>query len=425
MCKKKLNKLLKKAILSTSALFVLYGSASADLLEMYSKAQNTRERSEMSYEFGVNFPTLSQQNTSGTQKIFDVNAGVSSNKNSCSILGDMKLNLKSFFDAEKVVQGVTANVQNAISAMPSTLLCYANQTLCDMYKFARNMANFSAQMNVTSCQEYEKMGMQLADSMRKKKIQECAMEKAQSGDPSEYQQYIASCEKELDTLPINIPGTSETAKGSYKLSDQMKKIFSDNPQMGQIVSKLLGDYVIGYNVGVKQSEAPLYGEDLLLSEYTEKYRNALSDVVEAYINEYRKPTDDEIKLISIPGFPITEGFMNKLRLLDARQRADFYEQYSTVAGMYALTLKIEEAMKALDVAKNQQQDPDVRKVLQENLQSLKDKYDLMYKRLVLQKDFLAPMFKTIRDYEPPQIAPETINEDDLRNLIPEPLIQQK
>lgn len=423
MLEKNVIKKIIGGITSIAFSFVVYSTANADLLEMYSSSQNLRERSQLSYEFGVNSPVLSQNQLSGTQKIFEAKAQTEGN-NSCSFLGNMKAGLSSFFNAEKMVQGLTANLQNAISAVPATLLCYANQTLCDMYKFMRNMANFSAQMNVTSCQEYEKMGIQLADSMRKKKVQQCAMEKAQSGDLSDYQQYIAECEQEVGNLPINIPGTNETAKGSYKLSDQIKSIFASDPQTTQIVSKLLGDFAIGYNVGVKQTDAPLYGEDALLSEYIQKYRNAIQDVAESYINDNREPSDEEKRMISIPGFPITDGVMNRLRLLPPKERNDFYEQYSTVAGMYALTIKIEEAMKAIDVAKNQQQDPDVRKVLQENLESLKSKYDLMYKRLALQRDFLAPMFKAIYEYSPAQPAPD-IKERDLEPFIPKPLVEKQ
>jgi len=415
----KKNKKIKNFLLASAITLTLTSTTYADLLDMYTSSSSTRERSQLSYEFGVNSPVL-DKNQSGTQKIFDLQAGIDANKGSCSILGDLKANFKSFFNAEKAIQGLTQSVKNFVSSAPYTLMCYASQTLCDMTKFLRNMANFTAQMNVTSCQEYEKLAADLSTSMRKKKVNECAMEKAQSNDPAEYQQYLAECEKEVDILPIQIPGTSEQSQGKYTLKEQMQKIFADQPEVAEIVSKLLGDFTIGYNVGIKQSQAPLYGEDAMLSEYIEKYNNAITEVVERYVTDKRAPSENEIKLISIPGIPLTESVMSKISLMNPVERKDFYEQYATVAGMYALTMKIEEAMKALEVAKNQNQDENARKVLIEQIDALKDKYDLMYKRLTLQKDFLVPMMKTIMSYQPSEKVPN-VQYHDTDSLILKPI----
>lgn len=419
MKKSKKIKKVKNFLIVSAITLTLTSTTYADLLDIYTSSGSTRERSQLTYEFGVNSPVLNK-NQSGAQKVFDLNAGIDANRNSCSILGDLKANFKSFFNAEKLIQGVTQNVTNFVSSAPYTLMCYASQTLCDMTKFLRNMANFTAQMNVTSCQEYEKLASDLSTSMRKKKVNECAIEKAQSNDPTEYQQYLTECEREVENLPIQIPGTSEQSQGKYTLKEQMQKIFTDQPEVAETVSKLLGDFTIGYKVGIRQSQAPLYGEDAMLSEYIEKYNNAISDIVEGYINDGRVPSDNEIKLISIPGMPLTKNVMDRISFMNSLEREDFYDQYSTVAGMYALTMKIEEAMKALEVAKNQNQDENARKVLIEQINALKDKYDLMYKRLTLQKDFLVPMMKTIMTYQPPEVIPN-VRYHNVEPLIPKPI----
>jgi len=77
-------------------------------------------------------------------------------------------------------------------------------------------------------------------------------------------------------------------------------------------------------------------------------------------------------------------------------------------------------MKALEVAKNQNQDENARKVLIEQINALKDKYDLMYKRLTLQKDFLVPMMKTIMTYQPPEVTPN-VQYHNVEPLIPKPI----
>jgi len=417
--KDKKTKKIKKIWSVLVITLILTNTVYADLLDIYTSSSNTRERSQITYEFGVNSPVLSK-NQSGTQKVFEVQTGTDTNKNSCSILGNLKANFQSFFNAEKTLQGLTQNVLNAVSAVPYTLLCYASQTLCDITKFIRNMANYSAQMNVTSCQEYEKLAADIGTSMRRKKVKECAMEKAQSNDPSEYQQYLAECEQQVEILPIQIPGTSEKSEGKYTLNKQIKTIFADQPQIAEAISKLLGDFTIGYSVGVKQSQAPIYGEDAMLSEYIQKYKDAITDVVEKYVTDKRMPSENEIRLISIPGMPLTAGIMSKISLMNPVERKDFYEQYATVAGMYALTMKIEDAIKALEVAKNQNQDEGVRKVLVEQINALKDKYDLMYKRLTLQKDFLVPMMKTVMNYQPPEKVPD-VQYHDTDSLILKPI----
>jgi hypothetical protein len=389
------------------------------LLEIYKQATETKDRSDMNYHFGANSPVL-DKNLVGARKFFDLQAGINANKNSCTILGDMKTYIKSFFNLENTIQSISQNLLGFVKSAPYILTCYASQTLCDVTKFFRNMANFTAQMNVTSCQEYEKLASDLSTSMRKKKVNECAIEKAQSNDPAEYQQYLTECEREVENLPIQIPGTSEQSQGKYTLKEQMQKIFTDQPEVAETVSKLLGDFTIGYKVGIRQSQAPLYGEDAMLSEYIEKYNNAISDTVEGYINDGRVPSDNEIKLISIPGMPLTKNVMDRISFMNSLERKDFYDQYSTVAGMYALTMKIEEAMKALEVAKNQNQDENARKVLIEQINALKDKYDLMYKRLTLQKDFLVPMMKTIMTYQPPEVTPN-VQYHNVEPLIPKPI----
>ena len=421
MKKSKKIKKVKNFLIVSAITLTLTNTTYADLLDVYTSSGSTRERSQLTYEFGVNSPVLNKDQ-SGAQKIFDLNAGIDANKGSCSILGNLKANITSLFNFEKLIQGLTQNISNFVSAAPYTLICYASQTLCDITKFLRNMANFTAQMNVTSCQAYEKLASDIGTSLRAKKVKECAMEKAQSSDPAEYQLYLAECEQEADILPIQIPGTSEILQGKFTLKEQMQKIFTDQPEIAEVVSKLLGDFTIGYNVGIKQSQAPLYGEDTMLSEYIEKYNNAISDTVEGYINDGRVPSDDEIKLISIPGMPLTKNIMDRISFMNPVERKDFYEQYATVAGMYALTMKIEEAMKALEVAKNQNQDENARKVLIEQINALKDKYDLIYKRLTLQKDFLVPMMKTIMSYQPPEVTPN-VQYHNIEPLIPKPIIQ--
>ena len=406
-----------------STVYADLDTARGDLLEIYKQATETKDRSDMNYHFGANSPVL-DKNLVGARKFFDLQAGINANKNSCTILGDMKTYIKSFFNLENTIQSISQNLLGFVKSAPYILTCYASQTLCDVTKFFRNMANFTAQTNVTSCQEYEKLASEIGTSMRKKKVKECAMEKAQSGDPAEYQRYLDECEKEIDVLPIEIPGVNEQVQGKYTLKEQMDKIFKDQPQTAKLVSKLLGDFSIGYSIGIKQSNAPLYSQDAMLSEYVEKYNNAIKDVVEEYINGGRIPTDNEIKNISIPGIPLTRNIMDRIAFMNPVQRQDFYEHYSTVAAMYALTIKIEEAMKALEIAKDQDQDENRRKFLIEQINSLRSKYDLMYKRLTLQKDFLVPMMQAIMNYQPHEVTPN-VQYHNVEPLIPKPITSEQ
>jgi len=404
----------------TSTVYADLDTARGDLLEIYQKATKTKDRSDMNYHFGANSPVL-DKNLVGTRKIFDLQAGIDVNKNSCTILGDMKAYIKNFFNLENAIQSISQNLMGFVKSAPYILMCYASQTLCDVTKFFRNMANFTAQMSVTSCQEYEKLASGIGTAMRKKRVQECAMEES-GGDPTLYQEKLNECEKKIDILSIEIPGVNEKVTGRYELREQMEKIFKNQPQIAELVSKLLGNFTIGYSVGIKQTNAPLYSQDAMLSEYIEKYNKAITDTVEGYINEGRIPSDETIRIISIPGMPLTRNIMDRIAFMNPVQRQDFYEHYATVAGMYALTVKIEEAMKALEIAKDQDQDENRRKFLLEQINTLKNKYDLMYERLTLQKDFLVPMMKTIMSYQPPEVTPN-VQYHNIEPLIPKPIIQ--
>src|SRR5208337_3000396 len=107
-----------------------------DLITDY---KNTTQNS-ANYQFGVNLPTPYSGNSGNTQ-IASVGLNANTNKG-CGAFGALT-SLTASFNAQALENlGVAL-----LSSAPTLLLCYANQTLCDAYKFSRNMAQAMAHLS--------------------------------------------------------------------------------------------------------------------------------------------------------------------------------------------------------------------------------------------------------------------------------------
>ena len=69
--------------------------------------------------------------------------------------------------------------------------------------------------------------------------------------------------------------------------------------------------------------------------------------------------------------------------------------------MTTMLYKLEEAIDALEAAKNASQNKDVISKLEEGVKDLDRRYGLLERKLALQRDYMLPMFQTLMSYRPP------------------------
>jgi hypothetical protein len=108
-----------------------------------------------------------------------------------------------------------------------------------------------------------------------------------------------------------------------------------------------------------------------------------------------------LQTLSTPGVPITPLIVTRLSALDAATRDNFYRQYAAVAAITAMLYKIEDAIDAFERAKAAAQDKDTIAKLEDTMKDLQRRYDLMERRLALQRDYLIPMMSAVMAYSPP------------------------
>ncbi len=337
-------------------------------------------------------------------------------RRNCGLFSDMTGQINALLDKEKLIQGLTGSVKGIIASAPTTLMCYSSQTLCDIYKFMRNQANFTGQMNQLSCQQYEQLGQGIGESLRSKAVQKCAMEKAEANGTGDYAKYVSECEQNADKLPVEVPGTGVMKEGGYNLSEYIAKRITNDEKIQESLRQLLGDVKFSAT-GIRGQRVPRLGEEQMLDNYTRKYYSVTKEIVESSVKSNSVPDAAALKVISTPGFPITPYFVQKIRYMNPASRESFYEQYATVAGMNATLFKIEELVDTLENAKNDNKDKASVEAIERDIRKLERKYDLLAKRLQLQKEYLSPIFLEVMNYRGIPDEPVT-SEDTLRMIVP-------
>jgi hypothetical protein len=367
--------------------------ANADLLQDYMQSDTTGNRTQTSYGFGVNIPAT---NTAGN--VVNFSAGLQ--KKGCGNF-NLASEISNIFSAEaadKYVQGLEGAIVNGA---PLMLMCYMSQTMCDLYKHFRNMANAALSMRQMQCQQIENLAADAGTSLRASSVMNCIAQQSQNSDLP-YESIVASCSSASNNM-IEIPGSGALA-ANFDLTKVIgNAVGSGNtpPAVTDFIKGVMGNVQFSASAGITSDGKQQYPMETKLSTLTSAYYGAVKDVGEQAAKSRTMPSPDTVQTISTPGFPITPVVLTRLSAMDVGTRDNFYRQYSTVAAMTALLYQIEEAINALESAKASAKDKDTIAKLQDGLTSLQRGYDMMEKRLVLQERYLNPMFNTIMNYVPP------------------------
>lgn len=381
-----------------------YTIAADDLVSLYQQSDKTKGRSSASYGFGINIPSPYEEGGGG--KVIDLSAGLKKS-GSCGSFS-LSAELKSIFNKEALDQYVNGLIGSIASGAPLLLACYASQTLCDLYKHYRNMANFAVNLRNSQCQQVEKLAQSLGTSLRHTAIDQCQKEMMESG--AEFDQAVSECGKKSD-LKLNIPGTSGTAE-TYNLTDSLAQKLSDDPKTVEFIKTVLGDVQFSASYGTSTLKYNKYAEESRISDYTHKYYNGIKTVGSAYKSGGgASVSQGDLDTVSTPGFPITRGALAKLSATDSTTRDNFYRAYASVAALILYTTEFEAAMDALEMEKSATQDETRIKRLDADMKKLERKFNAIQQRVQYQINYLEPMFQTLNNIQLPIYEPGASDEE--------------
>ncbi|MBE0428098.1 MAG: hypothetical protein IBX72_15855 [Nitrospirae bacterium] len=393
--------------------FIFTTNSHADLFEQYMESDFTKARSEISYGFGVNMPPLHR----GGGDVLDLHVGTDKG----GVCGEFDLTgeLKAIFSKEVLDEYVSGLTSSIVSGAPLLLLCYSSQTLCDLYKHFRNMANFAANLRSVQCHEIESLAMDTGTALRGDAVRKCIQKKIHNGETLDTA--ISSCTK--GDIKLEIPGVGELRE-KYNLAESISKKVSNDPATASLVEGFLGTVVFDVNTGIYKSRFPKDAEQQIVSEFTQRYYEALRDITEPVVSGGPYPSEQELKIVSTPGFPMTPQIIAKLKYVDPVTRDNFYSSYATVAAMTVLLQKISELVDLLELEKGSVKDEVRKEEIERNIKKLDRKYDLMAKQLELQQRYLSPMMVSLMGYEIPDMTPE-LSSEERKSLMPRSILKSR
>ncbi len=371
-----------------------------DLITDYRNAtQNSAD-----YRFGANlsFPY------NGNNQIASVGLNANMNKG-CGAFGALT-SLTASFNAQAMENlGVAL-----LSSTPTLLLCYASQTMCDAYKFARNLAQAMAHLSTMNCQQIEKLAINTGDALRKEGVNNCINTKfnASSGTSADFQKAMADCEANPSTNQISTflnDGANMT--GSYTLSQWINKQYpsSQYPLLNTALSTITGD--ITWSGGGMQRTTPLLGLETMQSQSSQLCYNAIKNTIENAVSNGTAPASGDLAAVSLPGQPITPYFASKLMALPSDMRNSFYSQYSTVYGTVTTLYALQQLEDSLEASLSQAPGPGQKEPIRDEINKLKTRMNYLTQQLDMQKNYLNPMVGTVMEYKLPNAAPAPTQQD--------------
>lgn len=363
-------------------------SYASDLMTDYMNNNNNSA----DYRFGVNLPT--PYNNSGGGQLASIGGNAGPNNKGCGF--GALANITAQFNISALENLGTS----IISGVPIMVLCYASQTLCDAYKFARNLANAAASLGTASCQQIEKLAMNTGTELRKDAVQNCIMGKVGSGSYSaqEFMEAADSCEGNSSNPVSKFLNEGGTAT-SFNLSDWVNKTYppSENPVLNSTLKLITGD--MNFSAGGISHTTPQKGIETMQSTYSQAYYNAVKNTIENSVSNGTPPSSSDLATISVPGYPMTPYFASKLTTLPSDMRNSFYSQYSTVAGTIQTLSNVQDLEDKLETAKANGGDPSKTAAVQGEIDKLKTRMGFLEKQMDIQAKYLAPMIGAVMDYK--------------------------
>lgn len=402
-----------KVIMSLIMILAFAGQIQADLLQEYTDTDTTHSRGQISYGFGVNIPT----GPTGGGNLISLSGGVNK-MGSCAFSAVSQIS--ALFNKEAMDQYVSGLENAIVAGAPLLLLCYASQTLCDLYKHFRNMANATLALRNAQCSQVEALAAQAGTSLRNNSVLQCITNAMNNGTAQDYDSAVDGCTSNQAPL-VQIPNSLTQAQ-SFNLTDALAKAGTSDPNLQNLITGVLGNITFSAQTGIYNPGKVENGMETQVGNYTQAFYNASRDVGEQFAQSLQCPGDDQLKTISIPGSPITCYTLSKLAAFDPVTRDNFYHQYSTVAAMNQMLYELEAAIDLMQQTKASTQDKDTVAAIEDGIKEMQRDYDLMEKRMALQQNYLVPMMSTMLGYKPPpHDAPASDQERQygLPNILPQ------
>ena len=295
------------------SLFFMGHAWADDLLQNYMNNDTTKPRGQISYGMGVNLPAPS---TATGGNVINLSTGASATS-SCGLL-DLPNEIKTVFSAEALNNYVQGIESAAINGAPMLLTCYASQTLCDLMKHFRSMANAVMSMRHAQCAQIESLAAKAGSSLRNNAIMDCVTQQISSNGGS-YDQALQTCSTQ-GQFTLNFPGTNLSAGADFSLTDALGKLgvtSTSNPALNNLINGVIGDVHFNAGTGIStQGQKAQYAIENQVGQLTNKYYQALHDVAETAVATRTMPAASDLQTVSTPGVPISPLILTRLAAID-------------------------------------------------------------------------------------------------------------
>lgn len=370
------------------------GSAFADLFTDTRNAailaypEYSKGNSGVSWEMGTRItPSLNRGSN-----VIQLGVGMGG-QNACGKFGLLP-SLQSLFSKEVLDQYVKGLAGSITSGAPMLLLCYASQTLCDLYKHYRNMANAGLALQTQQCNQLDKLAEDIGSGLRAKSEAACIREKATAGGGESPAELMDQCRNKFDMLVE--PATGKYTP-SYSIVDQMAKLTNMDSETKSTIKHIMGDAVVSVQTGAGNTSATANPYEQIVNGYTEAYTASLRDVVKQFQLTSKLPSAERLVDASSPDMPLHPSTLKSLAFTDDTTRQTVISQ---LASLYALIKTYYALESANSLLGQYEESPNLStKVEKERIQreqrKLQSQINLMEKRIEIQSKYLAPALQAL------------------------------
>lgn len=366
--------------------------ASADLFEDSQNAANgayssySKSNSTTTWGVGLNMSAP----YSGTGAAVQLGSGATST-GGCGAF-NLAASIKSVFNKEVLDNYVNGLVNSIVSEAPLLLLCYASQTLCDLYKHYRNVANAALSLRNAQCQEVEKIAEESGTSLRMKSQSRCISEHQAAGEDLDTAMAACGSENSMLTNP-----STGAATPNYNLVTEIGKVTNLNTENQALLHALLGDVNVSVGTGTGSTAATPLVYEKLISAYQQDYYGKISTLVDSYKQTWQMPSTQDLMTASPPDMPLHPSTLKALAFADESTRETMAAQLASIYGLLRAYYALEQINSSLQVM---EENPNIgskeeRDRLQRDQRRLKDQIALIRDRVDIQTKYLAPALQAM------------------------------
>ena len=326
---------------------------------------------------------------------------------------DIIATIKSVFNKEVLDQYVSGLASSIVSNAPMLLLCYTSQTLCDLYKHFRNMANAALALRNAQCQQIEKLAVDTGNSLRSSSQARCLNEHQASGE--DLDAAIAACRATVNN--ITVPSTGGTT-ASYNLTDEIIKTTGMSGESQSLIKAIMGDAVVSVQTGTGSTSMTPNVYEKLISAYTADYNSKLTTLLANFKATWEIPSSEDIAAASTPAFPLHPSTMRTLAFMDDNTRATVTAQLASLYGMTRMYYELEEVSSKMAIF---EENPNIgtkeeRERLQRDQKRLRDQLALIEKRVEMETKYIAPALQALESSNPIDTGKAQTDQEFFRDI---------